>query len=633
MMMQGIRKAGQGLIGKIIVFVLFGFLIFSFAIWGIGDIFRGYGRNAVATVGKTEIGVEQLRTAYQNEIQQLTRQQRRPISPELARALGLDRQVLARLMSDAALDQTAERMRLAASDDTIRNLIFEDPNFKNASGAFDASRFNDLLRSNGLNEQVYVRDQRATILRQQLAEMASGAVTAPVALQELGHRLRHEKRDVAYAVMPATAVGPIAAPSDEVLKRFFDDRKSAFRAPEFRTGHVLALTAEDIAASGAISEADARARYEQVKAARFTTPERRTLQQIGFGTIEEAQAARKRIADGTGFEAIAQERNISDQDLTTGTFERDQLFDPKIRDAAFGLAENAVSEPVQGNFGPVLLRVTKIDAAHVRPFEEVAADARRDLAAGRLTELHDRVEDQRASARPLPEIAKEFGLTLRAIGPIDASLRRPDGSQADALPGGDATRNALFQSDIGVDNEALRLPNNGGYVWYDVTKIDPPRDRTFDEVKAEVERQWRADETANLLSAKARELIKRLDSGEAFDAVATSAGLTAAEAAGLSRQDQTDTLPRNVVSLIFGTPAGKNNSAALDDGGRVLFHVKSATQPPYVRTTQEADSLVQALSGALSQDILQEYVSRLQADLGATLNEAAFRNATGGNQN
>lgn len=633
MMMQGIRKAGQGLIGKIIITVLFGFLIFSFAIWGIGDIFRGYGRNAVATVGKTEIGIEQVRTAYQNEIQQLTRQQRRPISPELARALGLDRQVLARLMSDAALDQTAEKMRLAASDDTVRNQIFEDPNFKNASGAFDASRFNELLRANGLSEQVYVRDQRAVILRQQLAEMANGAVTAPLALQELGHRLRHERRDVAYAVMPVTAAGEIPTPAEDVLKRYFDDRKSAFRAPEFRTGHVLALTADDIAASGAISDADARARYEQVKGTRFTTPERRTLQQIGFGTIEEAQAARKRIADGATFESIAQERNISDQDLTTGTFQREQLFDPKIRDAAFGLAENAVSEPVQGNFGPVLLRVTKIDAAHVRPFEEVAAEARRDLAAGRLTELHDKVEDQRAAARPLPEIAKEFGLALRPVGPIDASLRRPDGSQAEALPGGDAARNALFQSDIGVDNEALRLPNNGGYVWYDVTKIDPPRDRTFDEVKAEVERQWRADETASKLSEKARELIKRLDAGEAFDAVASSAGLTPAEAAGLTRQDQTETLPRNVVSLIFGTPAGKNASAALDNGGRVLFHVKSATQPPYVRTTQEADSLAQALSGALSQDILLEYVSRLQADLGATLNEAAFRNATGGSQN
>ena len=58
MMMERIRKAGQSLIGKMIIFVMFGFLIFSFAIWGIGDIFRGYGRNTVAKVGKTEISIE-----------------------------------------------------------------------------------------------------------------------------------------------------------------------------------------------------------------------------------------------------------------------------------------------------------------------------------------------------------------------------------------------------------------------------------------------------------------------------------------------------------------------------------------------------------------------------------------------
>ena len=60
-------------------------------------------------VGKTEIGLEQMRTAYQNDVQNLTRQQRRQITPDMARALGLDRQVLSRLITEATLDQTAQR--------------------------------------------------------------------------------------------------------------------------------------------------------------------------------------------------------------------------------------------------------------------------------------------------------------------------------------------------------------------------------------------------------------------------------------------------------------------------------------------------------------------------------------------
>jgi peptidyl-prolyl cis-trans isomerase D len=157
MMMQGIRKAGQSLVGKLVIFVLFGFLILSFAIWGIGDIFQGYGRNSVARVGKAEIGLEQMRTAYQNDLQQLTRQQRRQITPEMARAFGLDRQVLSRLVTESVLDQTARDMRLGVSDATIRDLILQDTNFRDASGQFSPARFNELLRSNGFTEQAYVR--------------------------------------------------------------------------------------------------------------------------------------------------------------------------------------------------------------------------------------------------------------------------------------------------------------------------------------------------------------------------------------------------------------------------------------------------------------------------------------------
>lgn len=637
MMMQGIRKAGQGLFGKIVIAIMFSFLIISFAIWGVGDIFRGYGRNEVAKVGKSEIGLEQMRTAYQNEIQNLIRQQRRQISPEMARALGLDRQVLSRLLTEATLDQTAQGMRLAVSDETIRNLIFDDQVFRDASGQFSSARFNELLRSNGYTEQSYVALQRSTILRQQLSEMVVGGLSAPLALQEVGNRLRNEKRGITFARMPASAAGEIAAPTEDQLKSFFNDRKAAFRAPEFRTANILAITAESLADPAKVTDDEAKARYEATKAQRFTAVETRTVQQIPFPNEDEAKAAKAKIDGGETFDEIATERNVAFNDLTLGTFTRDQMIDPAVRDAAFALDEGGVSAPVKGAFGTVLLRVTKVEGAHVRPLEEVMAEVKQELATSRaatqITDLHDKIEDQRASARPLAEIAKELNLALRTAGPINAGLGRPDGSREEALPGGDPTLQAIFRSDIGVDNEAIRLPRNAGYVWFDVTKIDPARERAFDEVKAEVEKQWRADESATRLSAKARELIERLDKGENFDAVAASANLTIETAADIGRQDQRPELPGTVVAQIFGTAVGKSGSAATPDGGRILFKVDSATVAPYVRTTQEAGNFERLLSSSVSEDIMLQYVAKRQAELGVSINEAAFRNATGGAQN
>jgi peptidyl-prolyl cis-trans isomerase D len=591
----------------------------------------------VAKVGKTEIGLEQMRTAYQNEIQNLIRQQRRQISPEMARALGLDRQVLSRLLTEATLDQTAQGMRLAVSDETIRNLIFDDQVFRDASGQFSSARFNELLRSNGYTEQSYVALQRSTILRQQLSEMVVGGLAAPLALQEVGNRLRNEKRSITFARMPASAAGEIAAPSEDQLKSFFNDRKIAFRAPEFRTAAILSITAETLADPAKVTDDEAKARYEATKAQRFTAAELRTVQQIPFPNAEEAQAAKAKIDGGETFDEIATERNVAFNSLTLGTFTREQMIDPAVRDAAFALEEGAVSAPVTGTFGTVLLRVTKVDSAHVRPFEEVAAEVKQELATSRaaaqVTDLHDKIEDQRAAARPLAEIAKELKLTLRTAGPMNAGLGKPDGSREEALPGGDSTLQAIFRSDIGVDNEAIRLPRDTGYVWYDVTKIDVAREQSFAEVKGTVEAQWRADEVASKLAAKTRELVTRLDAGEAFDLVASSAGLTIEKAEDLGRQDQRPELPANVVSLIFGTVTGKAGAASGAENGRVLFKVDSATVAPYARTTQEAENFARLLASSISEDMLTQYVAKRQADLGVSINETAFRNATGGTQN
>src|SRR5919112_1663783 len=84
-MLRGINKIGQSWVGKAIVAVLFGFLIISFAIWGIGDIFRGAVRTDVASVGSVGISADAYRTAYQTEVQRLARQTRQSISPDRAR--------------------------------------------------------------------------------------------------------------------------------------------------------------------------------------------------------------------------------------------------------------------------------------------------------------------------------------------------------------------------------------------------------------------------------------------------------------------------------------------------------------------------------------------------------------------
>ncbi len=631
-MLQGFRTASQTWLGKIVVALLFGTLIVAFAVWGINDIFRGSPSSAVATVGSTQITAEAVRNAYQNQLQRIIRQARRSITPEQARALGLDRQVLSQLVTEASLDEKARALGLHVSDATVRAAVMDDANFKGPNGQFDPGALQDALRSAGIAEGSFVREQRQVLLRLQLAEAVSADLPVPLAMREAVQRTTAERRTAELIVLPRSAAGEAEAPSDAQVQAYYDEHKAAFRAPEYRSGQALVLDVATLARNADVSEADARTRYEQ-EATRFGTPERRTIQQIVFPDEAAATDAAKRLREGgVGFDQLAGERGVDAASLTLGTFTRAELFDPAVAAAAFALGPDAVSEPVRGRFGTVLLRVTSITPASRKPFAEVEAEVRRQVAEQRardgLEAAHDAVEDQRAGGKPLADIARERGLPLVAITDVDREGRDPQGQAVANLPDRDALLPALFRSDVGVDNEALRL-REGGSLWYDVTKITPARDKPLAEVREAVARQWRDDETDRRLAAKARELAERLDKGEAAEAVAQALTLPVKPLADLARGQAKDDVPSEVVGRVFATPVGKAGSAAMGNA-RAVYKVTGATVPPFVTTTQAAERQETQLRLALADDLLAQYIAEVQKGVGVTVNEPAFRRAIGG---
>src|ERR1700712_5715213 len=145
-MLRGIHKATSTWIGKAVMGTIMGGLIISFAIWGIGDIFRGFGANSVAKIGGTEISIEQFRQYYTDQLQRISRQAGRPISSDQARAIGLDRQLIGQLVAETTLDEQAKSLRLGLSNADIAQRIVADQNFWGINGQFDRARFEQVIR-------------------------------------------------------------------------------------------------------------------------------------------------------------------------------------------------------------------------------------------------------------------------------------------------------------------------------------------------------------------------------------------------------------------------------------------------------------------------------------------------------
>src|SRR5262249_40327750 len=205
-----------------------------FAFWGSGITVRGFGRLSLAKIGNTEIGAEQFRQIYNERLQQLGRQIGRPLSPDQARALGFDQQLLGQLIAETALDERARQLGLGLPDADVANRITEDPVFRGLNGQFDRSRFEQIIRSAGYTEPRYVAEQRRVSLRRQLADAISGEVAVPNALADLVNRYEGELRSIEYVVLDRSKAGDIPPPSPEQLSQYFDARKALFRAPEYR---------------------------------------------------------------------------------------------------------------------------------------------------------------------------------------------------------------------------------------------------------------------------------------------------------------------------------------------------------------------------------------------------------------
>ena len=155
-MLDTLRKNSAGLVAK----VLIGLLVLSFAIWGIGDVFTGVGTGDVAQVGEVKIPTETFRQDYQQRLQQLGRQLGRGVTPEQARAIGVGRQLLGEMISEATLNVKASELGLNISREALLDRIHGNPAFRGPSGNFDANRFYEALRNAGYSEGRYIEAER-----------------------------------------------------------------------------------------------------------------------------------------------------------------------------------------------------------------------------------------------------------------------------------------------------------------------------------------------------------------------------------------------------------------------------------------------------------------------------------------
>jgi peptidyl-prolyl cis-trans isomerase D len=614
--------------------IAMGALIVSFGVWGIADIFRGFGQSTLAKVGHTEISLNEFRQTYMDRLQQIGRQFGHPLTPEQARAFGFDRQVLQQTISEVALDEEAQRLGLNQSQAETMRTIFSDPNFKGVNGSFDPQRFQAIIRNFGYTEARYLADQRKVSLRRQIAGSITAGLIPSNTLLEALSRFQNEQRSVDFIRLGAAQAGTIDPPSPEALASYFNEHKAQFRAPEYRKIVYAAITPEEIGKWTSVSDDDARKVFDQRKD-KMGTPEKRQVLQIVFPNEEEAKAARDRITSGTSFEDIAKERKLNSSDYDLGLVTKSEILDPAVANTAFSMPSGEVSQPVKGEFGVALVKVNVIQPAIEPDYASVAPEIKKEIAASRahdqVSTLRDKMEDERGGGASVAEAAKKLGIAAVTIDAVDHSGKTPTGQPANIPPGLDVVSQA-FNSDVGVDNDPISF--KGGYVWFDVLGITPARDRTLDEVKGQVEAHWKDDEIAKRLRTKATDMVKKLEQGGKLDEEAASVGVKVETATKFKREDSPPGVPSGLIAAAFRTAKdGAGQTPGAGNTEWLVFHVTDVVDPKVDLNSDDMKKLKDQLVSGITNEQLTMYIDKLEKIIGTSINEEALAQVTGANNN
>ena len=618
--------------GSWIVKLLFAFLILSFGVWGIGDIFNRVTApdTQVATVDGVKITPQQLNVQFRRDLARLRAALGAEIDAEQARELGMMERSLEQLIEGQLLAREAQRLGILVSDDEIRRRIAEEPAFKNQLGLFDPRVYDMVLSSNGMNEAMFVASLREQIVRGRIAGALGAGADPPKPLVAAIYAYRYEKRVAEFVRIPREGAGEVGQPDEAALADFHQKHPDMFSAPEKRDITVVYIDPNELTAGIKPPEDRIEEEFERRKQ-QLTRPEKRKLAQLVARDEATARRAYDAVKSGTPFADVARDvTRQAPETLDLGTVTRGELT-RELAEAAFKLPEDGASEPVRSPLGWHIVKVEKIEPGHTATLAEVkdqlANDIARELAADEAIRVSNRFEDRLAGGADLETAAQTVNARVIKAAGIDT-----EGHGLDRLPEALAKDRRFlqlaFNSAQGTQS-TLGESAEGGYYVVRVDAVTPRTVRPLAEMKDEVAAAWRRAQLDELARKKAEAIVERVRSGTPLKDAAAALGLKSETSRPFTRiaLGAQSAVPEGLAAGLFRLKQGGAEMAPFQDGyavGQVLEII-----PANIEADKSgAEEIAQELRGSIAGDVLAEFTSALRERFPVTINAKALEDTT-----
>ncbi|SUT85841.1 peptidyl-prolyl cis-trans isomerase D [Actinobacillus ureae] len=552
--------------------IIFALVSLSFVITGIGTGLAGVDTSA-AKVNGTAIEQQAFNAAKSRQQNILNTQMGERFwdlldTPEYAAQF--NQFILNGLIDDELLRQYAQNLKLGISAEQIKSEIVHSPTFQQ-DGKFNNQLYQQALRNNGLSADGYAAIVNEEMLFSQIQEGIVGSHFSVPAEQELLAKLLLQKRQVRLANYSVAAEAQNQTASGEELQAYYDAHKNAFVEPEKLAIEYVTLTPENVAKNVQVTDEQIATYYEKNKADYVTQGETH-IAHIQVANEADAKALEQQLAGGADFSALAKAKSTDKLSAAQGGdlgWAKVGTFPKAFEDAANGLQVGAVSQAVNVDGAYHIIKVLARKNEQAIPLEQVkdniAKTIRNELL---LTEYSNLAREMANKAfennGSLESVAQAGGVAIQKTAQFTQQ-------NVPAELNNEKVLKALFSGELrqsGQNSDALDIgdEHNPKTMFVRVSDYQADRVKTLDEAKADVEVAVKQQKAEQALIAKAQEIIKLLESGQAAD-VQFGAAQTLVYA---QAQGQQPVLAQTVFSMTKPTDKA-TYSVARDEQGNVVI--------------------------------------------------------------
>ncbi len=639
-MLQAIRNKMHGWPSVI----LLGICVLAMSLFGMESYFTSHSDTFVAKIGKHEITQNDFQTRVNQRRQQLSEQEGDQFDSAAFEKPEVKQQILDAMIDQQLLLQANDAWGMRVSDQAVRDYIASIPAFQ-LNNQFDPTTYRTYLESQRQTPESFENDIRASLATQLIPDAVNDSTIITDASESRFLSLISQRRDLRYFVLPRPKLAN-AEVTDAQIDTYYKAHQADYMNPEQVSVKYLEVNGANLKADAAPSDDDLKKRYEDEKQ-RFVLPEQRLVSHIlidvpANATPDQQKAAlakaEKIAAEATpgNFAGLASQDSddlgSKRQGGDLGWLQKGVTNAP-FEAAMFALQKNQISKPVLSPDGYHVIFLRDVRSGEAKPFSEVRDELVKELSAGakdrKYNEAAGKLSDNTyQNPSSLEPAAAALGLPIKTT----ALFSRKGGS--DALLSNPKFVAAAFGDDVLVqgNNSALIDLGNDHSVVLHIDKHVPAALRPLAEVKADVQKKILDERTLAAEKKQAQDMVAALNKGEAMQSVAASVNAivkTVAEAVrSQAPQASALTTPAPLLKQAFLMPhpaAGKSQYAAVDmgDGTFALLAVDKVQDGDLSKVPpEERDALRQQMAQAYGTEATSELIDQLRAKTKIQINKA-----------